>query len=329
MKGLTIEELIKRLYSDNVLLGWKDFNFPLYYYIKEAFLCYSDEISNIADDEFHINPDDVYFNGMFTKNRLSNLVNRIIEAHLKILQYCYKGDLFSASKLLYQLLLCQNSKLKQYLVEPYINYLDSKVFTKEIFYRMRDEDKDKLVDNCSHVPYNLRGSIDSNRFSLQGLPCLYLANTKETANKELRSMEEGKQRWVSEFAPTRDFALTDLRFKQVELQPNMSIYDAFKLLITFPIRLLCSMKVKDEKARFHEEYYFPQLLSHLILVYLKEHPNEKLYCGTEGIMFDSTQNRTGYNIILPASYSGLLPPKEGQSKIIRTLLSEQNVTRYR
>ena len=326
MKITTIAEVLKELYSDDILSGWTVFDQPLYYFFKDTCSCYRSKVNNIVDEEFCIVSDDVYFKGMFTKKRLQNLVDRIIEAHLRILQNCYKGNLFYAYKLLYHLLLCQNSKLNQYLIEPYINYMDSNLIQGEKYYRIRVEQIGEDVDNCSHVPYNLRGNIDSNRFSLKGLPCLYLANSIATADKETHELEEGMQKWYSEFVPIKNFAVTDMRFRGLKISSNMGIYEAFKLLITFPMRLLCSLKVKNDSHKFHEEYLFPQLLSHLILVYLKEHPNDKLYNGTEGIMFDSTQNEDGFNLIIPALYSGKEPPKCGHSPKIKELFEEQEVS---
>ena len=131
MKITTIAEVLKELYSDDILSGWTVFDQPLYYFFKDTCSCYRSKINNIVDEEFCIVSDDVYFKGMFTKKRLQNLVDRIIEAHLRILLNCYKGNLFYAYKLLYHLLLCQNSKLNQYLIEPYINYMDSNLIQGE------------------------------------------------------------------------------------------------------------------------------------------------------------------------------------------------------
>lgn len=326
MSNTTITETLQELYSENVLSKWKDCDSPLYYYFKDVCSFYCSIVNNVIEKELCISPDDILVKGKFTKIRLQNLVERIIEVHLRILQYGYKGDLFYAYKLLYQLLSCQNSKLSQYLIESYINYMDSDLIIGEKYYRIRVEEIGKNVDNCSHVPYNARGRVDSNRFSIQGLPCLYLANSITTADKETHELEDGKQKWYSEFVPIKNFSVTDLRFRGLKISSDIDIYDAFKLLITFPMRLLCSLKVKDDSQKFHEEYLFPQLLSHLILVYLKEHPNDKLYNGTEGIMFDSTQNTSGFNIIIPALYSDKEPPRNGHSPKIKELFKEQNVS---
>ncbi len=56
-------------------------------------------------------------------------------------------------------------------------------------------------------------------------------------------------------------------------------------------------KSQKKDSIFHEEYYFSQLLSHLILIYLKEHPDDKLYSVAKGIIFDSTQNENGTNFL--------------------------------
>lgn len=329
MKELSIKEVLEELYSENILSQWENYEDPLFYFIEGLFGHYKYLINSIAEDELCLDPNKVYFKGNFSKRRLLNLTHRLEQDFMGILQSCYKGDVYYANKLLYNLLLCKKSKISQYLIEPYINYFEFSRLTDYVFYRMRDESLGVDVKDCSHVPYNLRKRIDSNRFSLQGLPCLYLANSIETANKELHALEDGNLRWVSDFIPIKDFAMTDLRFRGIDIPSNIDIYDAFKLLITFPIRLLCSIKVKNEKDKFHEEYYFPQLLSHLILVYLKEHHNDNLYHGTEGIMFDSTQNAKGYNLIIPALYSNKQPPKNGQSQIIKNLLKEQNVRIYK
>ena len=329
MKRLSIKEVLEELYSEKTLSQWEDYGEPLYYYIEGLLGRYKDFINSIAEEEFCTDLNEVYFKGHYSKRRLQNLIHRLEQDFMGILQSCYKGDIYYANKLLYNLLLCKNSKISQYLVEPYINYFEFSKLTDKIFYRMRDEEIGKEVNDCSHVPFNLRYKIDSNRFSLQGLPCLYLANSTETADKELHTLEDGKHRWVSEFVPIKDFAMTDLRFRGIDIPSNIDIYDAFKLLITFPIRLLCSIKVKNEEDNFHEEYYFPQLLSHLILVYIKEHPNDNLYHGTDGIMFDSTMNVKGYNLVIPASYSDNKPPQYGHSLMIKNLLKEQNLRIYK
>lgn len=327
MANLNISQILDKLYSEENLSEWGTYTSSLYYYVEEKLSVYDQIIKEINSKSLIARPQDIQFQGSYTQMRLQNLLHRIVEAYIRILQSCYKGDIYYASKLLYQLLLSSNSKIKQYLLEPYINYFDFEI-TDKVFYRMRDETIGINVKDCSHVPFNLRKVISSNRFSLQGLPCMYLADSKETANKEIGSLENGKYRWSSEFWPKKVVPTIDLRFRNT-LTTQINVFDEFKLLITYPLRLLCSLEVRNKSDNFHEEYYFPQLLSHLILVYLKEHPNEKLYNGAVGIMFDSTKNKGGYNLIIPARYNGHKPPKNGHSEIIKNLFEERNVTIYK
>lgn len=330
MDRLNIHQILDKLYSENNLLEWNTYAYPFYYYIEEKLSRYEQIIKDISLRNFDVRSEDIYFRGTFTKKRLQGLTRRLVEAYIKILQSCYKGDIYYSSKLLYQLLLNSNPKIRQYLEEPYINYFDfSFDMADRVFYRMRDEEIGKSVDCCSHVPFNLRTKIGSNRFSLQGLPCMYLADSKETADSEIGPLEKNKCRWGSEFVPMKEIPTMDLRFRNI-LNTNITdMYNVFKLLITYPLRLLCSLEVRNKNDSFHEEYYFPQLLSHLVLIYLKEHPNEKLFHGSIGITFDSTKNKGGYNLIIPARYNEHIPPKSGYSEMIGSLFEERNVTIYK
>ncbi len=329
MNRIRINECFEMLYSKLILKEWDTYNKSLFYFIKDKLSWYESKVKALDKKDFAASSDDVFFKGSFTYMRFNNLIHRLVEAYIQILQSCYKGDLYNSSDLLYNLLLGRMNKLYQYLVEPYINYFDFEVLKDKIFYRMRDEGSGNEVTDCSHVPFNLRKKIDSNRFSLQGLPCLYLADSKETADKELGSLNNERCRWVSEFVLKRPIYLFDLRFQSVPSNKQMDDYDYLKLLITYPIRLLCSLKVKDDSDSFHEEYYIPQLLSHLILVYLKEHPNVELYHGTEGILFDSTKNEGGCNLIIPALYKEKNPPQMGHSPHVKNMFEERNVTIYK
>jgi len=329
MNWKSIYNCIEMLYSKHILREWEASNNSLFYFIKDKLSWYESMVKALDKIDFAASSDDVFFKGSFTFMRFNNLIHRLVEAYIHILQSCYKGDIYYSSDLLYNLLLGRTNKLNQYLVEPYINYFDFEVLKDKIFYRMRDEKSGNELTDCSHVPFNLRKKIDSNRFSLQGLPCLYLADSKETADKELGSLNSGKSRWVSEFVLKRPVYLFDLRFRSVTSIQQIEDYDYFKLLITYPIRLLCSLKVKDDCDSFHEEYYIPQLLSHLILVYLKEHPNQELYHGMEGVLFDSTKNEGGYNLIIPALYKDKNPPQTGHSPIVKNMFEERSVTIFK
>lgn len=156
MNRINIKEVLEELYSYKRISEWEKYGGLLYYYIEDIFADYKELINNIEDKLFYTDSDDLYFKGSFSSKRLRNLIQILVQEYMDILQSCYKGDVFYANKLLYNLLLCKNSKICQYLVEPYINYFGFDVITNNVFYRMRDEYNGEEVKDCSHVPFNLR-----------------------------------------------------------------------------------------------------------------------------------------------------------------------------
>lgn len=264
------------------------------------------------------------FKGNISKRRFCNLIKRIKEQSIKILQYCYKGDIFQASTILVEFL-NNDKKIKEYLVDPYFNYFDFKLLTTDKLYRMRDENEDKNVDNCSHVPFCMRKAVFCGRFSLTGYPCLYLADSKETANAEVGELKEKKKRWVSEFTPKQILPLIDLR---IQNSLDISTTDERQLihfLLTYPIRLLCLVQTEEEKEPlFREEYYFAQLLFHLLFMV---HPKEK-YIGYKGIVFSSTKRRGGTNYVIPALYPNMKPLSKGHSPLIQKIFHESTPEIY-
>ena len=160
MKRLRFKEVLEKLYSNNNLSEWEDYEKPLYYFLEESFGYYNDLVNNMDEGEFCVDSNKIYFKGAFTKRRLLNMIHKLEQEYMGILQSCYKGDIYYATQKLYNLLLCKNAKISQYLEEPYINYFDYDIITDKVFYRMRDEKIEKDVHDCSHVPFNLRHKIE-------------------------------------------------------------------------------------------------------------------------------------------------------------------------
>lgn len=255
------------------------------------------------------------FKGNISKKRFINLINFIIKYNIKILQYCYKGDVFKASMLLRKFLNDDN-KLKRYLIEPYINYFDFKIAEQDKLYRMRDEKEGEKVDNCSHVPFHMRHLASCGRFSLQGYPCLYLADSIETADAEVGELEKGKTRWFSEFIPKQILPLIDLRIPNALAMSKADARQQINFLLTYPIRLLCL--VQTEEDAFKEEYFFAQLLFHLLFMVDKR----SRLNDYKGIVFSSTKYEGGINYVIPALYNGMIPPSEEDSSLIKKQFHE-------
>lgn len=140
----------------------------------------------------------------------------------------------------------------------------------------------------THIPANKRGKIGSNRYTSNGIPCLYIGNSIYVCWEELRRPPIDEL-WVSRFWPTNSVKLLNLSItggdlinSQYCLKHVRGSEDAYKQAIIefFSLWILqsaCSVKVKEKDRAFREEYIVPQLLTQT----LKKH-------GLDGIMYFST-----------------------------------------
>lgn len=324
-----MEHIKQYLISTYSLFPLKNVSGKTFYeFVELEFNTYLAGLNQIPSNEFErILESDLlyykYFKPTYTKKRFLNCMKKVCKDYLSILQYCYKGDFFSAHQLFDSLLNTQ--RYGKYFGDIYINFLRLKL-PKPDFYRMRDELKhdengtEITIDNCWHIPFNLRNKAYIGRYSMDGYPCLYLADTPETCDAELGNLKDNKNRWVSMF-DVQDIFLYDLRIPTNQNINDAVEFDIFQMLVCYPLILLCSCKKQNDG--FNEEYYIPQLLFHHVIV----NGNRGIRMG--GIAYSSTQYKGGYNLAIPAIYDGMIPPSEGYSKILVAKLFPSKPTIYK
>lgn len=298
-----------------------------YDFIQKEFSHFLNLLNNLNEDELKqiAKNYDIFYELPLTKRRFKNLMNFITDKLLEILRYCYKGDLWYAGSLLQALMGESNKKMQEYLIEPYIEYFKYRKLDKIEWYRMRDSNAWESVDNCWHLPYNLRHKASAGRFNMEGFPCLYLADSLETANAELGNIEFGKLRWYCKFKlkqNKKNLFLMDLSIPN--LNEELTEKEELDLIITYPIRLLCSVKTSHKGNSFHEEYYLPQLMCQMLMT----SKIGILYKG-KGMIYSSTKNLNGINCILPAIYNGIIPPQKGYSNILLDLFETSKPIIYK
>lgn len=233
--------------------------------------------------------------GKSAKLRFLNLMKVIHTKCLEILQLAYKGDVLNASALLEKLLMVKKYT-KGYLQDMYVNYLKNEEGQGNCYYRIVDFPKGKMLPNCNHMPYNLRSKASAGRFNLLGIPCLYLASSEKTALLELGDKNENNSRWLGTFKALRNLRFLKFTIPSVRDISAMSDYDKFSFLVTYPLLQLCLVPVADENARFHEEYLFSQLFTHIMYM----NKNSNFY--SDGISYSSMRDKGGVNYIIPALY---------------------------
>ncbi len=110
-----------------------------------------------------------------------------------------------------------------------------------------------------HIPFVQRQKVAKQRFSIEGLPCLYLAATSYTAWLELNK-PNFNEIWVSAFRTTAEIPIFDLSYTLSKLLTDFGILEdldkteVVDKLKLFPVVLATSFRVKYPNDFFHQEY---------------------------------------------------------------------------
>ncbi|MEG0314162.1 MAG: hypothetical protein RR646_02750 [Erysipelotrichaceae bacterium] len=188
------------------------------------------------------------------------------------------------------------------------------------YFRVRsfsDESVDNLnnADELFHIPYSKRSLCSNERFSLAGFPSLYLSTSLPLAWQECGYPEnyyyseyqyinimEGEEEPCNQ--ETRILALYSPDEIHSSLRTSMNQKSEIWLKIVsrylknYPLILACSFVNQSAKSPFKQEY----IVSHLLMQWV--HRN---ITTVQGISYfscidkaSSTQNWSGYNIVMPA-----------------------------
>lgn len=148
----------------------------------------------------------------------------------------------------------------------------------DIWYKIRKVDKDKQPfherKDFFHVPYDMRGMIGNNRYSISGFPCLYLGKSIYTCWEEMRRPKLAEMSSIA-FKVEKPMKLLDMRLLQ-KIDPGEREMYNIRLL---PYILASSIKVHEEGATFKPEYIIPQLILHSVI-------KSNAY---DGVIFTSTR----------------------------------------
>ncbi|MFL9484586.1 hypothetical protein ACI6Q2_17525 [Chitinophagaceae bacterium LWZ2-11] len=123
-----------------------------------------------------------------------------------------------------------------------------------------------------HLPFSDRHLVGTQRYSIPGLPCLYLANSIYVCWEELdRPPIDNLQ--VSRFKQNEELKILDIAINGSRLiQQLRSFWDSrldvksvyhqlsMSFLVTWPLILACSVDVVYPTAPFRHEYVIPQML---------------------------------------------------------------------
>jgi len=200
-----------------------------------------------------LDPDDLAIKGLKTsKSRLVINQTEFVDGLKESIKLYYEGHPESAFNTLKETLEKRINKLKSlFSIETYDKGMD--------FYRIRVlNDNNKLnPENFFHIPFENRGKVTSQRFSIPGFPSLYLGQTIYICWEELNRPN------INEFHAIRFQSTSPIKY--INLAPpffdnNLYQVKYYKYLVSWPLMFLCSIKVKNKNDIFKPEYIIPQLL---------------------------------------------------------------------
>ncbi len=120
-----------------------------------------------------------------------------------------------------------------------------------------------------HIPYPMRHKVKSQRFSIAGLPCLYLGSSSLLCWEEM-SRPRTTELHISRYQLVDAVCLFNLAYDVVQVleiwaNPNLPEEAkrdwATRFLLVYPLLAACSIVVKEKEDRsFRSEYIIPQVL---------------------------------------------------------------------
>lgn len=151
-----------------------------------------------------------------------------------------------------------------------ISKLDSHIYESRMdidvyLYRIRDTEERHLTKkDIFHIPFESRGRVENQRFSINGFPCLYFGSSIYACWEELNRPGFDNLH-ISAFKSVKSPHVLDLTFpvgkvgrRSINFKPKDS--DIVNKIILFPLIISCSVKNKNNTDIFKEEYIVPQIL---------------------------------------------------------------------
>jgi hypothetical protein len=292
---LNLEKIINKFDSRRIENDRKGDSFRIY--LKTLLEDYNEAIANanLLED---IDPTSSIFVRPYA-NKIKKQVSELTSGLIAIMDYfllesCVDGYAFNKFKT---------------VIDSFgaLNIPQSSVPRESALYRLRGIDVSELKHifdrkELFHAPFDKRGIISTNRYSLSGYPCLYLADSIYVAWREITDGKNTKELYTgAKFENTQD-----LRFLTLDSHPFVERIDKFGTDVIlkntelfqyaglFPLLAVCSVRVNEGERnyKFKPEYVFPQFL----LEYVRKSSI------LEGIKYRSTRvesNIEAWNYAIP------------------------------
>lgn len=175
-----------------------------------------------------------------------------------LIKQCYnlhqEGLSAEATLLFYEKIFCNEDYIDKYELEP-----------QSRLYRIRETEHGGLFskEEMFHIPFDKRHLITNGRYSINGIPSLYLCESTYICWEELENPNFDTCN-VSMF-------INDQTISVINLTPIMDTFDKEKIL-KYPLAYVCSLGTNHPEYPFKEEYVIPQMLMQCLFIHNKTNP---------------------------------------------------------
>ena len=133
------------------------------------------------------------------------------------------------------------------------------------FFKARESDCSLGFKDMLHIPLNLRGKVSTNRFSMAGIPCIYLATTSYCCWIEL-NMPSNYNFYVSALEVPLDLKVLNLCISQgvinggayCENEEQLNLLR--QMIVIWPLVCASSFTISERNRFFKSEYIVSQLI---------------------------------------------------------------------
>ncbi|MCB0803088.1 MAG: hypothetical protein KDB74_08310 [Flavobacteriales bacterium] len=187
----------------------------------------------------------------------------------------------------------------------------------ENFYRVRYLESNYSLnkEQLFHIPFELKGKVKTQRYSIPGFPCLYLSDSIYTCWEELKKPDiyklhgsrlELKSNEITNILviPLPKHEIDKFCTDDGKIVESSNGAGIDSLLINWPLYFFCSILVKSPEDHFKPEYIIPQLL----LQYIRD--ESKIH----GVKYFSTNIDYSLNGVEGAFYNYVFPVRHTAGK---------------
>lgn len=158
------------------------------------------------------------------------------------------------------------------IIEFHNNVAVSYIEPNQSYYKIRVDESLKRVKNREdnfHIPFNLRHFCATQRYSIPGIPSIYLGSTSYLSYEELGRPNIATS-YISRFETKKLIRIIEIQtiYNFIDSYDGGELIDRFKnvlrYLILFPLYFTSTIRVVETASSFKTEYIIPQLLMQFI-----------------------------------------------------------------